>query len=66
MTTPTNSHKAWTDKGGHVSTPWIYVQNFRFDHHMHGLLKRFSLSQAGVDDLHRFGRFTSSQLKSAC
>ena len=20
MTTPTNSHKAWTDKGGHVSS----------------------------------------------
>jgi hypothetical protein len=26
MTTPTHSHKAWTDKGGHVSFP---ANNFR-------------------------------------
>jgi len=25
MTTPTHSHKAWTDKGGHVSATWLSV-----------------------------------------
>ena len=23
MTTPTNSHKAWTDKGGHVNIKYL-------------------------------------------
>lgn len=43
-----------------------FVEHFRFGDHLHGLLKSYFLSQAGVDDLHRFGRFTRTQLKSAC
>jgi hypothetical protein len=27
MTTPTNSHKAWTDKGGHVTPALISSRN---------------------------------------
>ena len=31
MTTPTNSHKAWTDKGGHVTASSRHFPAFFFD-----------------------------------
>jgi hypothetical protein len=37
MTTPINSHKDWTNKGGHVSGKVINVEPTKRRHHVRGI-----------------------------
>jgi len=47
MTTPTHSHKAWTDKGGHVTPTWTTdVQSLSCCMVMQGASKLMPVSKA--------------------